>query len=316
MSAPTLVSVERIDSPADGVRRVRLAPADGSALPAWSPGAHVELQLPNGLVRQYSLCGDPRDTRGWELAVLREEESRGGSAFLHEELGIGDELLVTAVRDHFGFAVDAPAVVLIAGGIGITPLLPMIVALEDRGVPWTLHYAGRRRERMVALPSLLLRHADRVRVYVSEEGARLDLASVVAEAGERAVFYACGPERLLADVESVVGAAAADRLRLERFRPREAAPGTVDEAFTVELAETGVEVEVPPGRSILEAVRSAGADVASSCEEGTCGSCETVVLDGRPDHRDSVLSELERELGETMMICVSRACGTRLVLEL
>ncbi|PRI10411.1 hypothetical protein B4915_12105 [Leucobacter massiliensis] len=311
-----LVSVSAIDAPAAGVRRLRLVRADGGALPRWTPGAHLELRLPNGLLRQYSLCGDPAETGFLELAVLLEERSRGGSAYVHGELRPGDELPVTGLRSHFGFDPDAPEAVLIAGGIGITPLLPMIAVLSERGVPWTLHYAGRRRERMAYLGELTRQHGDRVRAYVSEEGGRLDLAAVAAEAGERAAVYACGPERLLADVEAVVGPVAGERLRVERFRPREAEPGGVDEAFTVELVESGIEVEVPPDRSILEVVREAGVDVPSSCEEGTCGTCETPVIDGEPDHRDSVLSELEREMGGTMMICVSRSCGRRLVIEL
>lgn len=311
-----LVTVVRADMPAVGVRRLRLARPGGEDVPRWEPGAHIELRLPNGLVRQYSLCGDPSERDHLEFAVLLEAESRGGSAYLHNELLPGAELYVSDVRTHFDFEDHAPEVVLIAGGIGITPLLPMIEALNERGARWTLHYAGKSRSRMAFLDELRERHGDQVQVYVSEEGDRLDLRGAAAAAGPEAMFYACGPDRLLTDVEAVLQPLAGNRLRVERFRPRGLPADVIEEAFTVELVDSGIEVLVPPHRSILDVVRDAGVDVPSSCEEGTCGTCETPVLDGEPDHRDSVLSELERTMGETMMICVSRACGKRLTLEL
>lgn len=311
-----LVTVRDIDTSVVGVRRVRLERIDAQAAPSWTPGTHIDLELPNGLVRQYSLCGDLDETEFLEIAVLLEDESRGGSSYMHNALRVGDELRITGMRNHFNFDAAIERAVLIAGGIGITPLLSMIAALSERGVPWSLHYAGRSRDRMAYLQELTERYGERVVTYISSEGPRLDLAAMAASAGGGTVFYACGPDRMLVDVEAIVGPVAADRLRVERFRPREEAGATVSAAFTVELAESGVEVEVPSDRSILDVVREAGVDVPSSCEEGTCGTCETTVLEGDPDHRDSVLSELEREVGDCMMICVSRSCGRKIVLDL
>ncbi|PKV97598.1 ferredoxin-NADP reductase [Amycolatopsis echigonensis] len=277
----------------------------GDGLPTWTPGAHVDVEVRPGVLRQYSLCGDPADAGSWRIAVLRENAGRGGSRYLHDEVAVGAELRVSEPRNNFEL-VPAPEYSFVAGGIGITPLLPMVRAAEAAGAKWTLHYGGRRRARMAFLGELA-GFGDRVHVVPEDEQGLLPLADIVASG---AVVYCCGPEPLLAAVERLCPA---DRLRLERFRPRETS-GPAEE-FEVFASLSGQTVRVAATESVLDALDLAGVGVPSSCREGTCGTCETPVLDGVVDHRDSVLSEEERASGKTMMICVSRARSDRLVLD-
>jgi len=314
MSEETLnVEVSGTRQVAEDVLEIRLRRADHAELLPWTPGAHIDVHLDNGLVRQYSLCGDPAERNTWTIASLRDPQSRGGSNRLHQ-LEPGDALEVRGPRNHFPLAED-DAFVFIAGGIGITPLLPMIEWVQMRGLPWKLHYAGRSTDSMAFAQDLTERFGDRVELYSSEHGKRMDLSHLARAIPDGAGVYCCGPERLLVAVEEQVSPQLGGHLHVERFRPREL--DTSDSSdISVELAESGFTVEVPADRSILEVVREAGVVIESSCEEGTCGTCETEVLDGEPDHRDSVLSDFEREMDETMMICVSRACGRHLVLDL
>ncbi|NDK31973.1 PDR/VanB family oxidoreductase [Nesterenkonia haasae] len=310
------VVVDDIEEVASGVRRLRLVSPHGAAMPPWTPGAHIDVVLPQGDVRQYSLCGTPEQTDCVEVAVLLEEEGRGGSKFVHSELSPGDTLHIRGPRSNFAFEEEIEEVVFIAGGIGITPILPMIRAAHAANVSWQLHYAGRSRRGMAFAEELSGLDDQRVHLYASDEGARMNLGTIAAELPAGALVYACGPDRLLDEVSELMGEALAERLRTEHFHARAIEPDTDDSTFTVDLAQSGLELEVPPGRSILEVVREAGVDVPSSCEEGTCGTCETEVLDGDPDHRDNVLGEFEKQMGDTMMICVSRSCDKRLSLEL
>lgn len=315
MSEPMLtVAVAEANEVAAGVRRFILVRPDGRDLPSWAPGAHVDLMLPGNLVRQYSLCGDPADRTRWEIAVLRESMSTGGSEHLHDEVGVGDTILVRGPRNHFELH-PAEQYVFIAGGIGITPLMPMLAHADRRGAEWTLHFAGRSRATMPYLSELSTCYREHIVAYPSDEGRRLPIDDVIGSAATSASVYACGPERLLSGVDAAARGRRPGTVHLERFSPKpiEPRPNT---AFTVELEASRLELEIPRDRGILDVVRDAGIDVESSCEEGTCGTCETVVLEGDPDHRDSVLSAFEQDLGDTMMICVSRACGKRLVLDL
>ncbi|MFI5606894.1 PDR/VanB family oxidoreductase [Amycolatopsis sp. NPDC051903] len=278
----------------------------GDGLPPWTPGAHVDVEVRPGVNRQYSLCGDPAERGCWRIAVLREDPSRGGSRYLHEEVPAGSSLRVGEPRNNFALE-PAPAYAFVAGGIGITPLLPMIRAVAASGAEWTLHYGARTRARMAFLDELAA-YGDRVRVLPEDEHGLLPLADIVAGGG---LVYCCGPEPLLAAAERLCPA---DRLRLERFRPREEEFGPAG-AFEVFASLSGQTVEVAATESVLDALDLAGVGVPSSCREGTCGTCETTVLDGEVEHRDSVLSEEERTSGKTMMICVSRARSARLVLD-
>ncbi|MET8081940.1 PDR/VanB family oxidoreductase [Streptomyces sp. NPDC005303] len=302
--------VDRRDSAADGVLALTLRHPLGEQLPAWEPGAHIDVVLGPGLERQYSLCGDPSDRMSWRIAVLREPAGRGGSAHVHEQLEQGDKVRVRGPRNHFALR-PAPRYRFIAGGIGITPILPMLAAAEAAGAQWTLLYGGRTRESM-AFTEELSRYGDRVTVAPQDETGLLDLASVLDGVPEGTLVYCCGPGPLLDAVEA---RSPAGLLHVERFTPKEQLVGENTE-FEVELAQTGTTVTVAADVSVLDAVRASGVEVLFSCTEGTCGTCETDVLDGTPDHRDSVLTDEEREAGETMMICVSRCRGKKLVLDL
>ncbi|MCF1592965.1 PDR/VanB family oxidoreductase [Streptomyces muensis] len=302
--------VESRESAADGVLALTLRHPLGEDLPEWEPGAHIDVVLGPELERQYSLCGDPADRGAWRIAVLREADGRGGSAHVHEELGLGDKVRVRGPRNHFRLE-PAPRYRFIAGGIGITPILPMLAAAEAAGAQWTLLYGGRTRN-SIAFTEELGRYGDRVTVAPQDETGLLDLASVLEDLPDGTLVYCCGPGPLLDAVEE---RCPAERLRVERFSPKEQQAGENSE-FEVELAQSGRTVTVPADVSVLDAVRAAGVEVLFSCTEGTCGTCETDVLDGTPDHRDSVLTAEEQESGETMMICVSRCRGKRLVLDL
>ncbi|WP_200301200.1 PDR/VanB family oxidoreductase [Streptomyces adelaidensis] len=295
---------------AHGVLALTLRHPLGEELPAWEPGAHVDVLLGPALERQYSLCGDPADRRVWRIGVLLEPDGRGGSAYVHAELKPGDKVRVRGPRNNFALE-PAPRYRFVAGGIGITPILPMLAVAEAAGAQWSLLYGGRSRESM-AFQAELGVYGDRVTVAPQDESGLLDLGAVLDGLPEDTLVYSCGPGPLLDAVEERCPGRA---LRMERFRPKEQLTGP-DNEFEVVLERTGRTVTVPVGVSVLDTVRAAGVEVLFSCAEGTCGTCETDVLEGTPDHRDSVLSDEEREAGETMLICVSRCRGARLVLDL
>ncbi|MBL1081105.1 oxidoreductase [Streptomyces actinomycinicus] len=298
---------------ADGVVRLRL---EGGGLPRWEPGAHLDLVLPSGLVRQYSLCGDPQDTSSYTVAARLVEDGRGGSREVHEQLTEGMELEVRGPRNRFPLA-EAPAYVFVAGGIGITPILPMLRALPE-GTEWRLLYGGRTRASMPFLEEVqgLAGTAagpgarERVTVIAEDEDGRPDLATLFADTAEGTAVYCCGPEGLMAAVEEKLPAGAT--LHLERFAPRTTAGG--DTEFELELRRSGRTLTVPAGSTVLAAVRGALPDTAYSCEQGFCGTCQQRVLEGEVDHRDELLTDAER--GDSMLICVSRARSDRLVLDM
>lgn len=298
------------------VMTLSLMQNDSAPLPHVAPGSHVELRLPGGLARQYSLCGDPADRGAWRVAVLREPDGRGGSAYIHDVLAEGDELIVSEPRNHFPL-VAADSYLFIAGGIGITPLLPMIAEVERGGRPWRLAYGGRSRATMAFLDELA-GYGDRVSLWPSAQRGRMDLAGLLAAAVPGEAVYCCGPAPLRDEVakrHADLGLPA-ESLHVERFIPEVGAVGGVGGHFEVELASTGQVVSVADGQSVLSVLRESGVDVLSSCEEGTCGTCETAVLAGVPDHRDIVLSPAERAACDLMMVCVSRSKTPRLVLDL
>jgi ferredoxin-NADP reductase len=293
---------------ADDVVGLVLAPPAGGTLPPWAPGAHVDLAPDGGPERQYSLCGTPAEPT-WEIAVLREPGGRGGSAFVHDHVRAGDRVRVRGPRNHFSL-VEAARYRFVAGGIGITPIRPMIAEVAARGADWRLLYGGRTAASM-AFADELTALGDRVRLRPQDEHGLLDLKAELADVDETTAVYCCGPEPLLAAVADLVPPRT---LHVERFAP--VAIATDGTAFDVELNRSGKIVRVLPGRSVLESIEAAGVPVLFSCREGTCGTCETEVLDGEPDHRDSLLTEEEHAAGDTMLICVSRARGARLVLDL
>lgn len=297
---------------ADDVVSLCLADADDAALPDWLPGAHLDLELGDGLTRQYSLCGDPADDH-WRIAVLRERAGRGGSAFVHDRLSVGAVVESNGPRNHFAF-VDAASYLFIAGGIGITPLLPMMRAATAADRPWRLLYGGRTRASMAFAQQISGEFPGQVTLAPADEVGLLDLESAVRGIDD-GVVYSCGPEPLLVALEDVCHRRGVP-LHVERFAPKELPTDLIDTTFEVELARSRMTVKVGAEESILDAVLDAGVDAEFSCREGTCGTCEVTVLAGRPEHRDSVLDEDEQADGDVMMICVSRCASERLVIDL
>ena len=300
---------------ADGVVSLTLADPDGARLPAWAPGAHIDLLL-DDIVRQYSLCGAPDDQHTWRIAVLLEPEGRGGSRRVHETLRPGDLVAVRGPRNHFALR-PATRYVFIAGGIGITPILPMIAAASAAGADWHLYYGGRALDSMAFLGELAP-HGGRVTIWPQDTRGLLPLEEILAEPDPGAGVYCCGPEGLLAAAELRCAAWPAGTLHTERFaaRPQTGPAAGAEAPFDVVCQRSGLTVTVPPGKSIIDALDEQGVSVLSSCQEGVCGTCETRVLAGVPEHRDSLLSAQEREAGEYMMVCVSRSRSGRLVLDL
>ncbi|WP_199549974.1 PDR/VanB family oxidoreductase [Streptomyces sp. N35] len=295
---------------ADGVVQLSLT---GRDLPAWEPGAHLELTLPSGLVRQYSLCGDPDDSSAYTLAtrlVPADRGGRGGSREVHEELREGMRLRVRGPRNRFPLR-SSHAYVFVAGGIGITPILPMLRAAEASGADWRVLYCGRSRASMPFLDEVeKIAGPGRLTVVAEDEAGLPDPGALFADVPQAAAVYCCGPEPLMDAVAEVLPAGCT--LHLERFTA--AAPAEGEKAFEVELRRSGRTVTVAADESVLAAVRKELPDTAYSCEQGFCGTCQQRVLAGEIDHRDELLTDGERD--GSMLICVSRARGGRLVLDL
>ncbi len=305
-------------SVARDIVELTLVPADGRPLPRWQPGAHIDIECgDSGRSRQYSLCGDPDDGAAFRLAVLRDPASRGGSAWIHDRLGEDDIVRVRGPRNHFRFEASARRAILIAGGIGITPLMAMANHAKALGIDYEVHYSGRHRAAMAYIDELRAQHGERVRLYVSDEGTRADFGALLARQDSDTRIYACGPQRLLQAVEQACAGWPAGTLRVEHFQ---GGAGQLDpareRAFEVELRDSGLVLQVPADQTLLEALRRVNIDVQSDCGEGLCGSCEVEVIEGEVDHRDMVLSRDERRENRRMMACCSRAAGKRVVLAL
>lgn len=293
---------------ADRVLGIRLVPLGGGTLPAWHPGAHITVRLPNGLERQYSLCGDPAERNHYDIAVLRTVDSAGGSEWIHANATPGMLLDVVGPLNHFALE-PAFDYLFIAGGIGITPILAMIESLPQRRT-WMLYYFGRSRSSMAFLNGLLARYPDRVVAIVADEHPEpFDvLPSIRASTAQ---VYCCGPERLMMDVADVVSV---DRMHFERFTPvvREALP---ERSVEVSCTKSGKQFSVAPGESILDAMTANAVPVYASCRKGVCGTCEVRVVAGTPEHLDSVMDDAEKTSLGIMYPCVSRAVSPTLVLE-
>ncbi|WP_084533220.1 PDR/VanB family oxidoreductase [Nocardia fusca] len=300
---------------ADGVISITFADPSGAQLPAWEPGAHLALHLPNGLVREYSLCSDPSDRSCWTVAVLRTPDSRGGSTHIHDLLPVGGLLEVEGPRQNF--ALDTAARhILVAGGIGITPILSMVRTLHRDGANWTLLYTGRSRSTMAFLDEIDSLPADRVTIHADDAAAGRypDLAGLLGDIDADTVAYCCGPEALMAACRDALPDPG--QLRIERFKAPEPIATGEDTAFDVILAGSGRRIPVGPEVSVLSALQNAGVPVESSCTEGICGTCEVGVVKGDVEHRDFLLSPEEQQTGGTMFVCVSRCRSAELVLDL
>ncbi|HXT89804.1 MAG TPA: PDR/VanB family oxidoreductase [Trebonia sp.] len=310
--------VTRVEWEAESVVSLRLSSPDRGELPRWEPGAHIDVLLPSGIIRQYSLCGDPRDPSSYTIAVLRESHGTG-SKEIHDTSLVGRLLEIRGPRNHFRLEA-APAYRFLAGGIGITPILAMVREAEERGVPWELYYGGRSRAHMAFADELAAQYGDRVHLVPQDTAGMLDLAGILAESPIGSHVYCCGPEGMLRAAEEACAAADPPRrLHLERFGPgpvtEEPSVGSA-EAFKVELRRSGIVLDVPPDRPLLDVIRDALPGTPYSCEEGYCGTCETRVLEGVPEHHDQVLTPEEREKGDTMMLCVGRSRTPVLVLDI
>ncbi len=295
LDKPVAMRLTAITYAAEHVNLYEFRPVSGAFVPHFTAGAHVDLHLPNGLVRQYSIANAPDQRDCYVLGVKRETAGRGGSRFMHDELRVGTVLEVGGPRNNF-------------------PLVSMVARLRSLARPWELHYAVRRRSEAAFLDGLLAGDGH-VRLHVDEEeGDVLDVARIVGAAPKEAHLYCCGPTPMLDAFTAVAASRPVERVHLEHFSSTIAR--AVESGFVVELARSKLRIAIPPGQTILEALRARGLDVQSSCEQGICGSCETRVLAGKPDHRDLLLSDEEKAANEVMMICCSGSRSPVLVLDL
>jgi ferredoxin-NADP reductase len=313
------VRVKRINFEAEAINSYELVAPEGSDLPAFTAGSHIDLHLPNRMIRSYSLVNDPGERGRYVVAVNKDAASRGGSRFVYETVRPGDFLTISPPRNNFALEENAVHSVLIAGGIGITPVLSMIRRLDVLGRYWELFYAARTRSAAAFLDALeALRPNPRAKIHLNFDqeppGRPLDLAAIVKQVPMDAHLYCCGPVSMLEAFEAATADRPGKHVHVEYFKAREkpAAAG----GFEVKLARSNRSIAVQAGKSILDALLDAGVSVSYACTEGVCGTCETKVIDGLPDHRDLFLSKEEQAANKTMMICCSGSKSPALVLDL
>ncbi len=308
------VTVKSVQREAEGVASLTLADPHGRNLPHWSPGAHIDM-LVGDYVRKYSLCGEP-GAANLTVAVLRSADGRGGSNYIHDMLSAGDTVRIRGPKNHFRLDERADRFVLIAGGIGITPIVAIADRLKALGKEYAIHYAVRSKVAAAFTDRLHRDHAEHLNLYNRAMGGRLDLAALIAASPADEQIYACGPERMLTALAGLMESRA-ERLHVEHFSSTATTRDAADEnPFDVYLKDSDLTVHVPTDQTLLHALRSAGLDVPSDCEEGLCGTCEVAVTHGAIDHRDMVLTTGERAANDRMMACCSRAYGRTLTLEL
>ena len=287
---------------------------DGSALPPFSAGAHIDLHLANGLIRSYSLVNPQAERHRYVIAVQKDRATRGGSKWVHEHLRAGDVIMVSAPRNNFPLAEDAAHSLLFAGGIGITPIMSMIERLSVLERPWQLYYCARTRAAAAFVDQLAGRSEVRFNFDREPGGAMLDMAPIIERASKGTHFYCCGPLPMLNAFEAITAGLPTELVHVEYFSAKE--PPSHEGGFTVVLAKSGRQIPIPAGKTILDALLEAGVDLPFSCKEGVCGTCETAVLEGIPDHRDLILTKEEHAASRSMMICCSGSKSERLVLDL
>ncbi|QYX49365.1 PDR/VanB family oxidoreductase [Pseudomonas tussilaginis] len=314
------VHVTEVEQATPLIKRFTLAREDGAPMPAFTGGSHVIVQMQSADGSQfsnaYSLMSDPRDTRSYQIGVRLEEQSKGGSAFMHQQVAVGTRLTISSPNNLFALDPSAGRHVLIAGGIGITPFLAQLHELEGGATDYELHYAFRAPEHGAFQTQLANGpHADNTHFYIDSLDRKLDLSALCAGLAEDAHLYVCGPKPLIDAVIATAGNAgiAEQRVHWEQF----AATPVTGAAFTVVLARSGTELQVEEGMTILQAIeKSKAAKVECLCREGVCGTCETAILEGEAEHYDQYLSDDEKAAQQSMMLCVSRARSARLVLDL
>ena len=286
---------------------------DGAALEPAQPGAHIDLNLPNGMVRSYSLVTADGDAAAYVVGIKRDRASRGGSIFIHDHLRVGQVIAVAGPRNNFPLKEDAAHSVLIAGGIGVTPIFCMAQRLKTLGRSFELHYACRDRAEVAFFDEL--KGMPEAKIHIdAEAGGFLDVAAIVNGARKDAHFYCCGPIPMLEGYEKATKGVPPEQVHVEYFSSKEEA--ATGGGYVVELRKSGKEYTIPEGKTILEVLVEDGVDIMYSCQEGVCGACETAVVSGTPDHRDGILTDAERVASKTMMICCSGSKSPRLVLDL
>ena len=304
---------------ADGVISLELLPAPGSpAFEPFAPGAHIDVQLPNGLVRSYSLLNSPEEPQRYVIAVLLERQSRGGSRYIHEQLRVGYVLPISAPRNHFALRAGASRHVLLAGGIGVTPLLCMLRMLAAQNAEVDFFYCARSRAQAAFVAEIEAMAGERVRVHTHFDdvaGGPPNLAALLSGFNADTHFYACGPAPMLDGFVATCEQQGKPHAFIERFSAVEA-PTEANGSYTVTLQRSGRTVSVQAGQSLLDALLDQGIGASFSCREGLCGACETRVISGQVAHHDSILTKAEREANRSMMVCVSHAAGEGLVLDL
>ena len=315
------VRVVSTETAAAGIRLLTLAAVDGSALPAWTPGSHVDLHLGPNCIRQYSLCGPLDDPALYQVAVKLEPQSRGGSKFVHESLEAGSVLAISTPRNHFPMAADAGHSLLLAGGIGITPMISMARALHAQGAAFELAYFSRSVDHAAFRPELAagsLRHAARFFDGLQREAVVQALEELLSIRPEHGHLYLCGPQPFMETVRGVASRHGwpEDAVHLEYFAASEPVDQGAQTSFDVRLARSGMTLTVPADRTIVDVLREQGVEIETSCEQGVCGTCVTAVLEGTPEHHDSFLSSRERAQGDCMAVCISRCKSKLLVLDL
>ncbi|MFJ4154052.1 PDR/VanB family oxidoreductase [Pseudomonas sp. NPDC089752] len=319
MSNSSTVSalVHTLRHEAEGIISVELRPWGDTVFTPFEAGSHIDLHLPNGLVRSYSLLNAPSDQGRYVVGILRDRASRGGSRFVHEQLRVGTQLQISPPRNNFALDTRASHSVLVAGGIGITPIYCMFRQLLALGRSAELIYCARSRAEAALLEEIGGLGAKVVYHFNDEKGGLPDLASYLAGRPADTHFYCCGPTPMLDAFEQSCERLGYPHAHIERFTAAEVAPSEdALGSYSVELSKSGKTVSVEPGLNLLDVLLEAGCDIEYSCREGVCGSCETRVLEGDVDHRDGVLSKAERAANKSMMVCVSGCKSRRLVLDL
>jgi tetrachlorobenzoquinone reductase len=298
----------------DTITAIELRSPDGELLPPFEAGSHIDLHLPSGLMRSYSLVNPQSERHRYLLGVARAKDGRGGSSYVHERLRVGDVLDVESPRNLFRLHESEAPAVLIGGGIGITPLISMAARLTRLGRDWTLNYAVRTRSEAAFLP-ILETYGTRVTLHCDDErGGVLNLKVIIRSAAAGAHFYCCGPAPMMRAFDDLTKTIQPERIHVEHFSPPNEV--AVENQYVVELAKAGKTFVVPRGQTILETLTNAGFDLPHSCQQGICGACETRVIAGIPDHRDAVLSPAERAANQTMMICCSGSRSEKLILDI
>lgn len=317
-TSPSLdVLVARKSREAPDICSLELVGVGGQPLPAFTAGSHVDLHLPNGVVRQYSLCNSPADSGRYRIAVLRDAESRGGSLAVHDLLEEGARLKISVPRNHFELAAAARRSLLVAGGIGITPLLSMAEHLSARKADFALHYCTRTRERTAFCQHIEASpFASRVHFHHSAEG-RADLEALLAQPSSELHLYTCGPQKFMtAVIETARRLGWSDGNVHHEYFSASVTALESDAEFNVKLARSGRVIPIPAACTVAQALLDAGVELNTSCEQGVCGTCLTRVIEGEPDHRDMYLSPDEQARNDCFLPCCSRSLSPRLVLDL